>query len=543
MQDTPQQLKKYKYIDSFPKPFLEDLVNNRCLPFIGAGFSKNADIPKGKKMLDWDELGKIIASNIQDYKYTNALDAISAYSHEYSRTNLVEKLTELLIINSVKAGKAHKAFCELQFDIVCTTNFEFLLEQGYALISKYCRPILDEDQLSIANSSEIITLLKIHGDLHHPNKLVVTEEDYDRFLAKNPMLATFLANLLITRTPLFIGYSLDDTDFRQIWQLIKDRLGSLRRQAYVLKIDCSPHEKARYERRGVKVINIKGNPSDYPQILEDVFTELKEYWNHEILKQPTISEEATLAELALPDDTNNRLCFFSIPVKLIPFYKKYIFPIVKKQGLVPISADDVIAPGDNWMAKISALISRAEFIVIDIATKNTMFELGLVLNQKKLQTRILIIKAESSPLPTDLNNIIYITRADEPFENIDSISEQIDNWFRQALEPLKTTYDEEPRRLLNKKEYKASVISAMTLLEVHLRQRLEVIKETTLRTKPLPTLFNLAFENQIINEQQYQRIREWSDTRNKLVHTKSTVTANDAKRIVNGVYEIIGLIG
>jgi len=543
LQDTPQQLKKYKYIDSFPKPFLEDLVNNRCLPFIGAGFSKNADIPKGKKMLDWDELGKIIASNIQDYKYTNALDAISAYSHEYSRTNLVEKLTELLIINSVKAGKAHKAFCELQFDIVCTTNFEFLLEQGYALISKYCRPILDEDQLSIANSSEIITLLKIHGDLHHPNKLVVTEEDYDRFLAKNPMLATFLANLLITRTPLFIGYSLDDTDFRQIWQLIKDRLGSLRRQAYVLKIDCSPHEKARYERRGVKVINIKGNPSDYPQILEDVFTELKEYWNHEILKQPTISEEATLAELALPDDTNNRLCFFSIPVKLIPFYKKYIFPIVKKQGLVPISADDVIAPGDNWMAKISALISRAEFIVIDIATKNTMFELGLVLNQKKLQTRILIIKAESSPLPTDLNNIIYITRADEPFENIDSISEQIDNWFRQALEPLKTTYDEEPRRLLNKKEYKASVISAMTLLEVHLRQRLEVIKETTLRTKPLPTLFNLAFENQIINEQQYQRIREWSDTRNKLVHTKSTVTANDAKRIVNGVYEIIGLIG
>lgn len=211
--------------------------------------------------------------------------------------------------------------------------------------------------------------------------------------------------------------------------------------------------------------------------------------------------------------------------------------------MVPISADDVIASGDNWMAKISALISKADFIVIDIATKNTMFELGLVLNQKKLQTRILIIKAESSPLPTDLNNIIYITRPDEPFENIDSISLQIDQWFRQVLEPLKTTYDEEPRRLLNKKEYKASVISAMTLLEVHLRQRLEEIKETTLRTKPLPTLFNIALENQIISEEQYQKIREWSDTRNKLVHTTSTVTANDAKRIVNGVYEIIGLIG
>jgi hypothetical protein len=146
-------------------------------------------------------------------------------------------------------------------------------------------------------------------------------------------------------------------------------------------------------------------------------------------------------------------------------------------------------------------------------------------------------------LPTDLNNLVYITRADDPFENIDFISEQIDNWFRQALEPLKTTYDEEPRRLLNKKEYKAAVISAMTLLEVHIRQRLEIIKETTLRTKPLPTLFNLALENQIINDQQYLNIKLWSDTRNKLVHTKSTVTANDAKKIVNGVYEIIGVIG
>lgn len=535
--------KKYQYIETFPKPFLEDLVNNRCLPFVGAGFSKNADIPKGKKMLDWDELGRAIANGIQDYKYMNALDAISAYGHEYSRTNLVEKLSELLLISSAKAGKAHKAFCELQFDTICTTNFDFLLEQGYSLISKYCRPILDEDQLSIANASEAVTLLKVHGDLHHPNKLVVTEEDYDRFLAINPMLATFLANLLITRTPLFIGYSLDDTDFRQIWQLIKNRLGNLRRQAYVLKINVSPHEKARYERRGVKVINIKGHTNDYPKILADVFIELKEYWNEEILKQPTISEEATLAELALPGDTNNRLCFFSIPVKLIAFYKKYIFPVVKKQGLVPISADDVIAPGDNWMAKISALISKAEFIVIDIATKNTMFELGLVQNEKKLQVRVLIIKAESSPLPTELNSIPFIVRPDDPFENIEVIADEIDKWFRQALEPLKGTYDNEPRRLLNKKEYKAAVIAAITLLEVHTRQRLEEIKETTLRTRPLPTLFNLAVENAIISDEQHASIKEWSYIRNKLVHTKSAVNASEAKRIVNGVYGILDVIG
>lgn len=532
-------MKKYKYIEYFPKPFLQDLVSNRCLPIIGAGFSKNADIPKNKKMLDWDELGKAIALDIQDYKYTNAIDAISAFCHEYSRTNLVEKLTELLLLSSIKPGKTHKAFCELQFDIICTTNFEFLLEQGYGLIPKYCRPILDEDQLSISNFNDGITVLKLHGDLHHPNKLVVTEEDYDRFLNKNPMLATYLANLLITRTPLFIGYSLDDTDFRQIWQVIKDRLGNLRRQAYVLKIDCSPHEKARFERRGVKVINIKGNPSDYPKILEDVFIELKDYWNEEVLKLPTVSEEATLAELALPNDTNNRLCFFSIPIKLLPFYKKYIFPIAARKGLVPISADDVISIGDNWIAKVSALINKAEFIVLDLATQNTMFELGLVLSQSKHTNRLLIIRPENSPIPSDIQNLLYISRPDNPFEEIDSLSERIEHWFRDVVEPMKTTYDEEPKRLLKKKEYRAAVISAMTLLEVYMRQRVEIIKDVPTKTTAPHSIYILAKEFNIITHEQFTKIRMWSDTRNRLVHTKATVNGIEARKIVIGVYELI----
>jgi hypothetical protein len=533
-------MKKYKYLTYFPKPFLDDLVNNRCLPIIGAGFSKNAEIPKNKKMLDWDELGKVIASDIQDYKYTNALDAISAYSHEYSRTNLVEKLTQLLLLSSVKPGKTHKAFCELQFDIVCTTNFEFLLEQGYSLIPKYSRPIIDEDQLSIASVGDGITILKLHGDLHHPNRLVVTEEDYDRFLSKNPMLATYLANLLITRTPLFIGYSLDDTDFRQIWQIIKDRLGNLRRQAYVLKIDCSPHEKARFERRGVKVINIKGSPSDYPKILEEIFIELKDYWNEEVLKLPTVSEEATLAELALPDDTNNRLCFFSIPLKLLPFYKKYIFPIASRYGLVPISADDVISIGDNWIAKVTALINKAEFIVLDLATQNTMFELGLVLSQSKHANRLLIIRSEHSPIPTDIQNIYHLIRPDNPFEDIEALSQRIEGWFRDVVERLQATYDEEPKRLLAKREFRAAVISAMTLLEVNMRQKVENLKSVSIKSTAPYSVYNLARDLQLITPDEFTNIRRWSDTRNALVHTKSIVNANDAKRIVNGVYQLLG---
>ena len=79
----------YKYIKYFPKPFLEDLVNGKTIPIVGAGFSKNADIPKNKTMLAWDQLGQAFADEIEDYKYSNAIDAISAYCHEYSRLCLI----------------------------------------------------------------------------------------------------------------------------------------------------------------------------------------------------------------------------------------------------------------------------------------------------------------------------------------------------------------------------------------------------------------------------------------------------------------------
>lgn len=515
------------------------MVNGKTIPIVGAGFSKNAEIPKNKSMLAWDELGQAIADEIEDYKYSNAIDAISAYCHEYSRTKLVEKLTSLLLVNTVKPGKTHTAFCQLQFDVVCTTNFEFLLEDGYKLVNKYCRPIIEEDQLSISSHTENVQLLKLHGDLHHPNRLVATEEDYDSFLAKYPMLSTYLANLLISRTPFFIGYSLDDTDFRQIWQLIKDRLGSLRRQAYVLKVACSSHEKARFERRGVKVIDIKGNPSDYPTILEEVFKELKQYWTSSYLEQNIISEDNAMAELALPDDAQNRLCFFSIPIKLLPFYKKYVFPVVKRLGLIPISADDVVSIGDNWIAKITALINRAEFVVVDIATQNTYFELGIALANKDRNNRILIIKEQDSPIPADIQGYHFIERPFDPYDEAEYFAEIVEHWFNQVLEPLRTTYLAEPERLLKKKEYRAAVISAISLLENYLRTRLSDYKELRRVSKSLYSLVQLAGDFQIINPNHIGQIKEWMHVRNNAVHSKRNVSYQEARRIVKGVMEII----
>jgi hypothetical protein len=197
---------------------LDDLVAGRWLPMVGAGFSRNAVLPRGKAMPLWADLGDSLAKELGDYSAVSAIDAISAYEHEFGRPRLIERLSELLLVHEARPGDAHRAFCSIPFKLVCTTNFDFLLEQQYELLGRgrHCTPLIDEDQLSVNIQETGVALLKLHADLHHPTRMVVSENDYDRFLDRYPLLATFLANLLITKTAVLVGYSLDDPDFRQV---------------------------------------------------------------------------------------------------------------------------------------------------------------------------------------------------------------------------------------------------------------------------------------------------------------------------------------
>lgn len=161
-----------RYLPYFPKPVLDDLVTGKWLPVVGAGMSRNAAVPLGKRMPLWAGLSKQLADELTDFDSTSTLDAISAYEHEFGRARLIERLSDILLIRDAQPGNAHKEFCTIPFDIVCTTNFDFLLERQYDLTPRYVYPVVDEEQLSINTGNAGTLLLKLHGDLRHPNRLL-----------------------------------------------------------------------------------------------------------------------------------------------------------------------------------------------------------------------------------------------------------------------------------------------------------------------------------------------------------------------------------
>jgi hypothetical protein len=527
----------YKYLQFFPKPMLADLVAGKWLPIIGAGFSRNALLPSGKQMPLWPELGTIFGGEIDSYSASSALDAISAYEHEFGRPKLIERLADALFIMESRPGRAHHAFCSIPFDIVCTTNFDFLLERQYDAIPRNCTPLVDEEQLSINGHAAGVDLLKLHGDLRHPVRLVATETDYDRFLASYPMLATYLANLLITRTAVLIGYSLDDPDFRQIWQVVGDRLGKSRRMAYAILVGAKPTDIARFDRRGVKVINLPAGKGKYGDVLADAFKELHDYWPPALISSSQVKEEQSLRELSLPKDAQTRLCFFSVPLKLLSFYRDKVFPLVKQNGFVPITADDVVSPGDTILPKIEALIGRSLLMVVDITSEYTRAEYHLAVQQID-PSRILLISPSDSQLGLEISKDLHLLRPDIISEDPEQFLSGVQEWFRLAAERYRPLLFAEPIRLFTEGEYRAAVIAAISLLENILRQRVDS-RVPSPRMVSLRDLLENANNQGLLGNTRVDSIMGWLKVRNEVVHGTKAVTKAQSEQIVYGVQTVL----
>lgn len=537
------------YLKYFPKPVLDDLVNGRWLPIIGAGMSLNAHVTSGQRPPLWGELGKLLEDDLIDFSSSGALDAISAYEHELGRARLMDKLTQVLLIHEAQPGKAHKSFCSIPFDIVCTTNFDFLLEQEYRLGPNTVYPILEEEQLSLNSSKAGVNLLKLHGDLHHPRRMVVTEADYDGFLANYPLFATFLANLLITKTAVLVGYSLDDPDFRQIWHVVTQRLGRTRRFAYTIVVGANQSDVSRFERRGVKVINLPGTRDKYGEILAAAFDELRELLRDKAFTVMKATEERAMQELSLPRSASSRLCFFSLPLDVLPFYKDQVFPALEDINLVPITADGVISPGDMVIAKLDALIDRSIAMVIDLSSNWTIVELKMALNRAASRRRegrpltLIVVMREGQQLPTALEGVMAIYRPDLLTSQSEDFARNLVATLERALPSDGDSQLDEARRLFRVKAYRAAIVSAITYLEGELRKVMRIGYEET-ALKPHLSLIGMiksAVNRGLISVEALPNLQNWIQLRNGIVHSKEElkVTRGMAKTIVDGVIRIV----
>ena len=127
----------------------------------------------------------------------------------------------------------YKKFSELKPAprYIITTNYDRLLENSIGS-SSYV-PIINEKQVSMVNTSKI-NLIKIHGDMDYIVDAVVTQNDFDTYEEKHPEMCSLLKTIFQSHVVVFIGFSLNDDNIRDMYSTVTQHLMEFMPDAYIV---------------------------------------------------------------------------------------------------------------------------------------------------------------------------------------------------------------------------------------------------------------------------------------------------------------------
>jgi hypothetical protein len=147
--------------------------------------------------------------------------------------------------------------------MVVTTNYDDLLERTFDALRRPYLRIVEQQDVPESGTTDRTCVVKFHGDAAAGEALVLSRDDYDTFFQNRPAMALLLEGLLLNQTFFFVGYSLRDPNFRQIFSRIAAMLRDARRPAFATTVDPYPPQAARqWERKRLSLLSPGGGSSN-----------------------------------------------------------------------------------------------------------------------------------------------------------------------------------------------------------------------------------------------------------------------------------------
>ena len=203
------------------KRHLRNIINanneNRLAIFIGAGVSKSSDTEL-RKLPTWNDLIEDFKNDLELKNESDNLKIAQLYYLEFSEHSYYNKVKSYFP-EDVKSSVIHKQIFELNPQIIITTNWDCILESSIeenAYIYDVVR--CDED---LVKSTLQKKLIKMHGDFKNHN-IVFKEDDYLNYSYNFPLIENYIKSILSTHTVLFLGYSYNDINLKQISKWIQN---------------------------------------------------------------------------------------------------------------------------------------------------------------------------------------------------------------------------------------------------------------------------------------------------------------------------------
>lgn len=203
----------------------EAVLSGKAVLFLGAGAIANSTLSNG----DRSPLGNKLAENVYKKfypkeKYENeSLQMVSSMvNSSFGSTKLHEHLAE--IFEGIQPSDGLKMLTKFKWNAIYTTNIDRALEVAYGRETERSQniiPVIGPKDSGAEDINTEVSLYKLHGCISDKKTgLVFSLEEYATYKEGHLKLFNRLSVDLIDRPIIFIGYSMNDSNFQEVWSTI-----------------------------------------------------------------------------------------------------------------------------------------------------------------------------------------------------------------------------------------------------------------------------------------------------------------------------------
>jgi SIR2-like domain len=268
---------------TWPDEVVTDIARRKAVLVLGAGISMNAKTAEGMRPKSWVQLlqdgakkigskpRKIVRRLLKERDFLTACEILKA---ELGKENYETFLTEEFLDPKFAPAAVHDAIFKLDSRIVATPNIDKIYEgranhlgKGSVKIKYYY-----DDDIADAIRRTNRLILKVHGTIDTPAKMIFTRREYAVARAHHAEFYAILDALVITHTFIFLGCSVNDPDVRLLLENYAFRYKNSRRHYITLASDSlTPEElRALEDSTNLKVLPYKVRNKSHKDLIDSI---------------------------------------------------------------------------------------------------------------------------------------------------------------------------------------------------------------------------------------------------------------------------------
>jgi len=308
----------------------------------------------------------------------------------------------------------HTALAKLPASTFITTNYDTLLEKTFSSLGERFNVVMNDEDVSLLNA-EKPAIIKLHGSIENPQTIVFSLRKESTSRGNREVLDSYLRALFATSLVLFVGYSVQEEWFQELYERYR---GSSESAANWVVLTPAENllTKRLWESRGVCFVEV--STTDMPAFIKILSDQLQ---NKTKIEQPTKSK---------------RTVFVSGSTESLPIINQ-IERVVSTAGFEPITSENFFTPSKTVFESLSELTQNAMAAVVvlspdgqrartSLTSQNVLFELGYLTGRLGRDRVMAVVHRDISNVPSDLAGVSF---AVADFNRPTVLSSLVQDWL------------------------------------------------------------------------------------------------------------------